>query len=351
MKTNFPGWGIMIFAVFCLGGGACNGSTEAADGAVDRKEDGSGDGGQDGSDGSGQDGADSQGGDHNLEDDFGILIADGLSACSQNYVRPLDLGEVLRAKARISFRPGLIRLSRDQTSIEVDLVEKLEMGQDAEVALAQDTGKFAHRVEGSDSDGYHFYEFSQTFLAGGKTYRLTFDVYFEVKGGQALEPLLVLDAAMLDNRSDYDLLVARGPGLDEKHFTSCGLASGKCQVFEMGMQGGDQLKLETCQYCPMGYICKESLAVIRRALFISGQEQRDLSDHFHLAQSMAHHDWGTSIIIALPNPLGSLCGLHLHASDEFYPDEDSFTELQYLDQNFALLEKKPISQFVIKPAW
>ncbi len=351
MKTNLSGWGIMIFAVFCLGGGACNGSTEAADGAVDGKEDGSGDEGGDGSDGSGQDGADSQGGDHNLEDDFGILIADGLSACSQNYVRPLDLGEALRAKARISFRPGLIRLPRDQTSIEVDLVEKLEMGQDAEVALAQGTGKFVHRAESSDSDGYHFYEFSQSFLAGGETFILTFDVYFEVKDGQALEPLLVLDAAMLDNRSDYDLQVARGPGLDERYFTSCGLASGKCQVFEMDMQGGDQLKLETCRYCPFGYFCKVSLAVIRRALFVSGQEQRDISDHFHLAQSMAHHDWGTSIIIALPNPMGSLYGLHLFSTDGLYPSENSFIELQYLDQNFALLEKKPISQFVIKPAW
>ena len=347
--SNDYGLLLVLATIFLAGAGACSGTGGTADGSVDGSRDGSVDGSRDASDGGEQDGADQSGGDYNLEDDCGINVVAGLCACSMNGVRVDDLGETLRQKARITFRPGLVRLMLNEERFEVDWIEKLEVGADGKLATPSGAGWFERSIiQGTVDEGQVQFEFRQVFLAEGKTFELEFSSYFEIEGGQPIHPVLLLNQTLLDNRdSSWSLALHCDDGSEKREFSSCGLASGSCEIFELGIEGGDSLKFESCRHCPDQWMCKADPAVIRRALFTGTGGQAEVDDPFRLCQNMLHHNWGTIILIAFDAPLGQTHGLFIQAMDEFYPGPNSFGEVHYLDANLVPYQNKAVTSFEI----
>ncbi|MBW2701056.1 MAG: hypothetical protein JRF33_09580 [Deltaproteobacteria bacterium] len=345
MKTPFATW-VLVIPLFLF---ACSDSGGSADGSVD--------GSPDAADGSEQDAGDTNGGDYGLEGDCGIEVVANLSACSTNGVVINNLGETLRQKARITFRPGLVRLLRNEERIEVDWIEQLEVGADGTLATPSSAGWFQRNIiQGTVDDGTVEFEFRQTFSAEGKTFELVFAASFDVVGGQPIHPVLLLNETTLDNpNSAWSLALHCDDGSDPRTFSSCGLVSGSCEVFALGIEGGDSLRFESCRHCPDQRICKADPAVIRQALFTSAEGQAEIEDPLQLCQSMAHHNWGTDILIAFDAPIGQTHGLYLHAMDEFYPSPNSFTEVHYLDADLISYQTKTVTSFEIvednPPVW
>ncbi|MBN2497061.1 MAG: hypothetical protein JXR96_20885 [Deltaproteobacteria bacterium] len=320
---------------------------------------GAGDGG--GEDGqAGRDGGDAAGGaDVDLEGGFGILVPEGCQLCSMCGRAGDALGEYLH-KGRISLRPGLQRLPREQDSVEVEWIESLELGPSASVAAPVSAGRFERSLQGSAQDGVYRYTFTQGFDLDGAPVAVSFRTDFEVTSGRAVEPLRVLDLDTLSvdawnaGEARFEMrAVWQDPRsqLGEVHqaYSTCRYDLFSPVHVDVAIEGGDRLQLD--------YRCPPSGAVIVilstvcpcplvSAVFDAGGEQRRVEDHFRLVFSSTNHcNLDQSSLVVLDEPLGAVAAIRVPggAYDEVggYPP----TWLEYLDAAFEPVERREISNW------
>jgi len=277
--------------------------------------------------------------DEDLGDDLALRIPAGTQACTINFVYVSDLAMSFETKGRVTFREGFVRLPTEPGDFERDWIESLEAGPDGETAVPDGPGSFNLSMFNGDYN----YLYTRNYLLDGQAVTLSFGVLFEPG-----ERVVTIDEYNLTH-GRFGNFHIEFPSEWKGHFSTCLYTYFHCVVREFQIEGGDTLKLEQCNYCPSGWICKADPGVMPRLLFVSGAEERLVEDPFYLAHSMRHHNWGMDFLVHFENPVGPVHGLHL--GTEQYPGYENFTEIYYLDENFELIETKAITQQDTKPEW
>lgn len=361
-------WTVMAVALSasaCSGGGGKTdaGTDTGADAGIDAGTDAGTDSGTDaGIDAGGDDGGIST--DVDLGRDFGLLVPDGTQVCAISGAA--DIRDAYRNRARIALRPGLVKLSREAESIEGDLVERFEWGPEKTSAEAQGPGRFSRTIEGTAQNGTYHYEFGQTFKAGERTATLAFRFSFEVKDGQATQPLLTLDDDTLDADPWNDIpwqprrVLLRTPVTDPQHpyarelrFITCGTGTLTRTRIAIGIAGGDGLSLVF--RCPqheavlinLGTVCP---CAMESARFTRAGGTRDVTDYFRLAMvSYNHCNLNQDTLVVLDSLLGGVSAIHVPGG----PDSQSMgytpAELHYLDASLAPIETKTVTGWTVEP--
>jgi hypothetical protein len=302
-----------------------------------------GDGGDpdDGQSGTDQSGDRWQPPDTDLGDDFGLIVPPGTQACAFVMLNPSDLMATREQMARVTFKSGVLRLSRSQDSFTLDLVEKIEWGAAQNEVSPSSPGNVSRTINGTEQNGIFNYQFTQGVTRGASSYTFSLKVGFQVQDGAPLVQAVTLDEGGLSNR-EIELL-----GMGEGGILSLGSCRNdlfQCWVNEYEFSSGDTLKIEPCAFCPPDWMCKSSMGTIKRAEFVSGQLKRELSDYFQSVLTWAHHDWGGSVLIVFDTPVGQTHGLHLSSGGTTARDL-SFEEVQYLDSDMKTADTQTVVRY------
>jgi hypothetical protein len=319
---------LMMVAVGCSSGGANDAGI------------GDGDGNGNGDDGSG-------GPDLDLGDDFGLLIPAETQACSQAVIsgNTWDIFGEYRTKGRVTFAAGLWRLPRDGDSLEVDWIEKVELGPERDEPTPQGIGTFSRTITGTPDDGIYRYEYVQAFDLNGESYTLTFKTAFVVSGGVAEKPLKTIDHAFISTADDYagmDFMLTGEYGSGRVHsFTTCRHELYRDVPYDVAVENGDQLHID--QKFRPGGMYKICPAELKRAVFVRGQEQREVDNFFRLAYTAGQHNWFQKFLIVFDQPVGSVHALLV--------DEDNMTsgasQMQYLDADLDVIDTAAVTSYIV----
>ena len=358
---------VFILLLFVLAG--CNGGNGGVDagdsgdaGAEDGEKTGDGDGdpgtdraedGDYGDDGSLGDAptdgtaGDADGGmepDEDLGDELGLQVFPGTCVCVSTSVSlnpDLDFGR----KGRICFRPGLHRLTRDQQTFEVDLIESVELGAGALVATPTGPGVFTGSPP-PQPDGDYSFVFHQEFTAAETPFSFSLQVTFRCDNSEPITNVLYLNDEGFCSRQYWTSATWGDTSIYMGH---CQYSLYGCGIIRYNLEGGDVFQTETCRYCPVGWICKSSMAGMRRAEFKSGTESRYQGDYFGLVYSMRHHDWGSDSLARFDQVLGSVQAIYAGTNE--YPDHLNYSEVTYLDGDLNVLETRSVTSVEYLNDW
>ncbi len=318
------------------------------------------DGGLDADGGNGDLPGDPGGADLDLGEDFAILVPAGTQICTMcGYLN--DVVPEYEHKGRITLAPGLIRLPRSQDSLEVDWIQKIELGPARTLALSQGPGRFDRTLQGSPDNGTYRYEFTQPFLVDGNAFNIMFSADFEVENKTAANPVLSLDPQTLSvnpwsssSTIPFELKAEwQDPssplGKVVQKYSACNYDFFHPTEVEVDIQGGDQLRMSF--RCPdhsstiviLSTVCPCPLA---SASFTSGGQQRDIQDHFRLVFiSWNHCNISQHSLIVIDQPLSGVSAISVPGGA--YSDVAGYppTQLDYLDENFQLIETRAITNW------
>ncbi len=308
----------------------------------------SSDGSSDGGIGDGDGDGDGSGGtDIDLGDDFGLLIPAGTRACSQAVVSgsAWDIFGEYATKGRVTFAEGLFRLPRDRDSVEVDWIEKVELGPDRSEPAPQAGGTFTRTIEGSVDDGIYRYEYVRVYDLDGQSYALTFKTAFVVSSGAAEKQVKTFDDAFISTAEDYSTMdfTLTGEYQDGRiHvFTTCVHSLYRDVPYDITVENGDTLHMD--QKFRTGDMYKICPAEVVGAEFVRGQERREVDDFFRLAYVAGQHNWFQKFIIMFDQPVDSVYGLLV--------DETSMTsgaeQKQYLDADLNVIDTAAVTSYVV----
>ena len=349
MRKRMPEWGVCAVRVFSalviallLGGcGSSNGSSDAGFGDGDPGPDRA----EDGGDGIGDDVG--GGAEIDLGDDFVLLIPVKTQACSQAVISgsTWDIFGEYATKGRVTFAAGLFRLPREQASVELDWIEKVELGPEQTEPTPQGAGTFTRTIEGTADDGIYRYEYVQVYDLDGESYTLIFKTAFTVAGGVAAEPVKTFDEAFISTADMYTTMdfMLTGEYQDGRvhGFTTCLHTLYRDVPYDVTVENGDQLHMD--QKFRVGDICKICPAEIVGAEFVRGQERREVDDFFRLAYTASQHNWFQKFIIMFDQPVGAVHGLQV--------DEDDMTsgasQMQYLDADLNVIDTAGITSYIV----
>jgi len=332
---------IAIFALSTAFFSGCLNAQQATDAGIDDNDgraDGSGDSG------------DISGADIQLGDDFAIIVPSAATTCTmcggKNAVQEYYI------KGRIRFRPGTIRLPRNQSSLSADLIESIEIGPEQTQATVVDSGVFTKTIENVAEGEIHQYQYRQSFLFEGEPLEIIFSTFFVVTNGLIENQTLVLDdqTISLDAWNSYGARfrmegrLANNSGTGPEHwtirFSSCDYDNFDLVEIVCELAEGDSLEMRLRNLGPVeiagGGICPSPLEWAR---FRLGDAEREVADHFKLVNSIGGmHCWNQSLLIMFETKLNQVAGLYMQSLTY----DGGPTEIELLDENLEPIGTKSI---------
>lgn len=318
-KLAFTAWLILAAAVMAAG---CSGQGGGSDAAVDA------------ADGARDDGGDFRPVDVDLGEDFGVWVPDGAAACPLGMGRSLE--DMLREKVRIYFTPGLLVLPRDSDSFEADLVRRVELTPGAGTPVAQGSGRFTRTVTGSLQDGTVEYLFTQDFSVDARVLQVAVTFRFEVAGGVAVEPLVVLDPeGMLGLLSADQGWMAAGfiGGEAASLFLSCDTGPWRRNRYDFDLSNGDSLVLEEWMVEVPGWMLM-CAAGLERATWTRGGNTRVVDGYWDMAYLPGNHNILEYFAFRVEPPEGEVYGIKVNTQSLGMPLSD-LSSIYTLDAGLA----------------
>jgi hypothetical protein len=308
-------WVLILLAMLANACGSTSGGSDAGD------RDGQFDaGGEDGlSDAGDPDGqSDAGGGDDGLGG-WTLGFPAGLQLCGWNAMvggsppyAPFD------HKVRLSVREAAVRWPEEQESLQVDLLDRVEVGPDGAVADAAGSGLLEARTYTGGQETWIGFSYTQEFDLAGRPVPASFG--FFLRDTQTTGEVDVADLLGGEHNT-----CGLGPGQTEGQ-VSATAANGDVVVFDY--------RYILSFLCPPGMDCLTpyGLGDPERGEFTRGADQRVVTDYFRLGLACAHHGGPESFIMIFDTPLDGIHGVTLArrtiASSEY--------NLTYLDEHLAL---------------
>jgi hypothetical protein len=269
--------------------------------------------------------------------DFELVVPDNTVLCTSFSYNGDAVVYVLEGKARVSLRSGSYVFNKTDQEKTADLITGVEIWPGL-TATPVDSGRFVLTILGDDTSGLYRYDFEQIFEIGSEQYPISLTAEFEIEAGQIVNPIVELDLQTLffgpgySGRISVDIMTS---GL-----VSCQRDSLEERTRTLLVDNGDQLTLTmrgfdeefTWPQPGMAYVFE-----LVQAEFVSGAEQRTVTDFFHLAACVNHHGGCCpSYVIDFSEPFGNVQRLLI---EEF----NMGNYLHYMDDEGNSLYNSPYS--------
>jgi hypothetical protein len=241
--------------------------------------------------------------------------------------------------------------------VEAELVERLELGPERTVAQSTGAGRFTRTLAGSEQDGIHHYAFQQSFEIDGTPVDLVFETGFEVTGGVAAEPVLVMDSDTMavspwvntdSNRFELGVKWDDGtiPGYPwTQGYTACESAAFDPAEVVVGIEGTQTLRLsyqcpEQATILALGTVCS---CLLTRAVYESDGGDREVTDPYSLIHSAWDHcSQRQATLVVFDPPEDGASGLLLWGGLH----DPAPTEVLFLDADFEVIDTLAITDWI-----
>ena len=289
------------------------------------------------------DGDDAGGGDDaDVGEHFTLAIPAGAEICSIGGGG--DVFKHFTHQVRAICKPGEVILPREMETFEADWIERVEVSPDGVVLAPKGPGEFTRSIQGTPDEGKYYYEFAQTWEAGGQDYELMAGAVFVVEGGIMQEPVITLDEETLSLGYKIGLSVVFPD--QEWGGASCGCGFGSLRQWGVNIDtaNGDKVyvRLKTVMSrCSPDMICAggsgEGEVVFAR--FERGQTVREVDEFFQTAFTAVHHLGGQSYVVVFEQPVDAIHGIAVIRDPMGGEGED----LSYLDADLNVIETSEIT--------
>jgi hypothetical protein len=273
-----------------------------------------------------------------LGDNYGLQIPTGMQACSSllfSYLPQGDISYVLDFFARISFRPGLYLLPKQQEGFGADLIEKIEWRDPQNTGVSESLGEFVREEKR--------YQFFQTIDFNGQTMQIAIELNFEPVFGEPERQWIDLDPASLLNHS---VLVTGEIDSVPLSFLPCSYDLYDHRINVYTLENGDQLTMELCSICTE--LCKSSYGGIPRAEIVLNGETRNITDGMRLSLGFGQHTWYGAALVVIDDLLGQVGGLAI----SFGPFPDFPGKIvNFFDKDLKFLSTTKVVLTEKKEAW
>ncbi|MBW1811412.1 MAG: hypothetical protein JRJ87_24700 [Deltaproteobacteria bacterium] len=300
--------------------------------------------------------------DLDIDDDFAIDVPSGTQACSLGH-GGMDLDGILQERrhiGRVTFRPGLVRLPREADSVEVDLIETIELGPGKILATVDGAGTFTRTLTGTSDNGIYLYEFLQAFSADGDPFELSITAEFEVQNGVPTRPALILDTATMTispfNRDSEDAITVKGrwqdgsggTGVWTQSYTGCETTFMDAFDVRIEIEGGDNLELsyrcpEMSEFLINSTVCS---CLLIRGVYTQGGLPHEVTDFFRLVfTSWNHCNFEQASLVVFDPPVTGTAALLIWGGAFSAPPYSIPDSVLVLDEGFQVTATLPITSF------
>jgi hypothetical protein len=220
-------------------------------------------------------------------------------------------------KVRLSVREVSVRWPEKQETLQVDLLDRVEVGPDGAVAAAAGPGELEARLYSDEQRTWIGFGYSQEYDLGGRPVAASFG--FVLRDTEVTGTVNVAD--LMD--AEHNTCTLR-PGQTEGKVTATA-ANGDVVVFDY--------RYVLSFFCPPGMACLTpyGLGDPDRGEFTRGADQRVVTSYFRLGLDCMHHGGPERFIMIFDNPLDGIHGVTL--APEMMGGMQY--ELTYLDENLA----------------
>jgi hypothetical protein len=220
-------------------------------------------------------------------------------------------------KVRLGVREVSVRWLEKQESLQVDLLDRVEVGPDGAAAAATGPGLLEARVYSDNQQTWMSFNYAQDYDLGGRPVAASFG--FFLKDPDAAGTLDVADILEAEHNT-----CTLSPGQTEGQVTATA-ANGDVVVFDY--------RYLLSFTCPpgMGCLTPYGLGDPDRGEFTRGADQRVVTDYFHLGLDCMHHGGPERFIMIFDDPLNGIYGVTLAPETM----GDMQYELTYLDEDLA----------------
>jgi hypothetical protein len=297
------------------------------------------DGGADGADG-GRDGFEVK---CSQEDVYCIVVAAGAQACGvfqDNRTWAVELSNL----ARVHFKTGETLLPEDLTEMPADLVDRVELGPQAQELSPLGPGLIARSfstVSSPPDSGYQTYEYTQSFQAGTEDLNLRMYTDFWVEGGVPQRRATRIGARFSQYMYLTSQLGVDPPGNDRRQvYDSCDYGHYALYIITAEAQNGDRVTFHKRMYSP-DIVGGSMPANLESAQATVSGVTRTTDDYFSLVYSADHHNWNEGYTVLLNPPVGDVFGLVL--LDSGYNEDP--VEMLYLGSDHTGIRTSPLSSY------
>jgi hypothetical protein len=326
-KINSSKVGLAVFIcalmVFGVGCSSSNNNQDAGQSDADGTNGSDGDG-TNGSDADGLNGSD-DGGQNGDFDDYVVNIPAGLSFCQWNALatKSAPYGD-FEGKIRITLKEASINWPKEQESLDIDLIERVEISPDGLQAESRGPGQLQARLAGNEMLMWLSFSYSQDYGLGSQDFSASF-------GFHIVMPFDGRQINLTDYlTSDHNLCQARDDQVQGK--VTAETANGDIMEFEY--------YYVLSFTCPPGMACLTpyGLGDVSKAVFTSGAEVRSVDNYFRYGLRCGHHDGPYSFMAFFELALGNIHGVELVRKTM----GGGIYELIYLDQDLAFISREDV---------
>jgi len=308
---------LLIGALMVATGGcsSSNGNQDAGQSDADGTN-GSDDGGSNGSDDGGQNGD---------FDGWVINFPAGLSFCQWNALgsKSAPYGN-FEGKIRILLKEASINWPENQESLELDLIERVEISPQGLQAESRGPGTLRAIRQGGNGTEWLIFSYSQDYGLGAEDFNASFG--FHIVMPLASQQIDVADFLT----ADHNLCQARDDQAQAKVTAEAA--------------NGDIVEFESYYIlsftCPPGMACLTpyGLGDVSKAVFTSGADVRSVENYFRYGLSCGHHEGPKRFMVFFEQALGDIRGVEL--APEIQGGINY--KLTYLGQNLAVISTEDV---------
>ncbi|MBW1810588.1 MAG: hypothetical protein JRJ87_20515 [Deltaproteobacteria bacterium] len=288
----------------------------------------------DGTNGSDDDGANGSDDGANGSDDGGqngdfdgwvINIPAGLSFCQWNALGSKSAPyENFEGKIRIFIKEASINWPENQESLELDLIERVEISPEGLPAESRGPGTLRAIRQGGNGTEWLIFSYSQDYGLGAEDFNASFS--FHIVMPLASQQIDVADFLT----ADHNTCQARADQAQAKVTAEAA--------------NGDVIEFEYYYIlsftCPPGMACLTpyGLGDISKAVFTSGADVRSVENYFRYGLSCGHHEGPKRFMVFFEQALGDIRGVEL--APEIQGGINY--KLTYLGQNLAVIATEDV---------
>ena len=232
---------------------------------------------------------------------FELEISPGTVMCVPGFEGRIDdVPLFLEKRALLLLQSGTLRLPKELSEFDTDLVNRLQLGPQGSQAQVIGPGRIYHTVEQGDYYIDHKYEFEQNYQYQDRYIAVSIHIRASIYPKLQEEFVYLVNARI-------------GDQTEAIYLSDCSVIGGQPETLSFCSDLGDGLVF-TGEFARGG---TPSFCLGRKAVYSKGDQERETTDYFHLGCACSHHCDSQALLMWFDTPIDQAHGVLMGFDSDF----------------------------------